>query len=128
VSTVRLPWGTAGLVAGAAGFGVAYGSSQFLGRRLTPFDAVAELVIDLTPGSFSHWFIERFGTSDKFVLGLIIAVLTVALLFAAGRLAAAAWWAPLPVYAALGGLAAVAALTRDDSALDDGRRRTTTST
>jgi DMSO/TMAO reductase YedYZ molybdopterin-dependent catalytic subunit len=119
VSTVRLPWGTAGLVAGAAGFGVAYGSSQFLGRRLTPFDAVAELVIDLTPGSFSHWFIERFGTSDKFVLGLIIAVLTVALLFAAGRLAAAAWWAPLPVYAALGGLAAVAALTRDDSALDD---------
>lgn len=119
MSTVRLPWGTAGLVAGAAGFGVAYGSSQFLGRRLTPFDAVAELVIDLTPGSFSHWFIERFGTSDKFVLGLIITVLTVALLFAAGRLAASAWWAPLPVYAVLGGIAAVAALTRDDSALDD---------
>ncbi len=119
MSTVRLPWGAAGLVAGAAGFGVAYGSAQFLGRRFTPFDAVAEAVIDLTPGSFSHWFIERFGTSDKFVLGLIIALLTTALLFAAGRLAASAWWAPLPVYAALGGLAAAAALTREDSALDD---------
>lgn len=119
MSTVRLPWGAAGLVAGVAGFGVAYGAAQFLGRRLTPFDAVAELVIALTPGSFSHWFIERFGTSDKFVLGLIIAAFTVGLLFAAGRLAASSWWAPLPLYAALGGIAAVAALTREDSALDD---------
>lgn len=119
MSSVRLSWGTAGLVAGLAGFGVASGTARYLGRRLTPFDAVAELVIDLTPGAVSHWVIDLVGTWDKPLLGLIIAVITLVLFLVAGRLAARAWWAPLPLYAALGGFAAVAALTRVDARLAD---------
>lgn len=119
MSTVRLSWGTAGVVAGLAGLGVASGATHYLGRRLTPYDAVAELVIDLTPGPVAHWVIELVGTWDKPLLGLIIGIVTLVLLLVAGRLAARAWWAPLPLYVALGGFAAVAALTRDDARLAD---------
>jgi DMSO/TMAO reductase YedYZ molybdopterin-dependent catalytic subunit len=116
---VRLSWGTAGLVAGLAGLGMAHGTTHYLGRRLTPYDAVAELVIELTPGSVSHWVIERVGALDKLLLGVAVAVVALILFLAAGRLAARAWWAPLPLYVALGGFAAVAALTREDSTQAD---------
>ncbi|MDO7867779.1 molybdopterin-dependent oxidoreductase [Nocardioides jiangxiensis] len=119
MSRVRLSWGTAGLVAGLAGLGVSYGAAQYLGRRLSPFDAVAELVISLTPGPVSHWFIQRVGTWDRTILGIVIAVVALLALLAAGRLAERSWWAPLPVYAVLGGIAATAALTREDSRIDD---------
>ncbi|TCJ30302.1 molybdopterin-dependent oxidoreductase [Nocardioides jejuensis] len=119
MSRVRLSWGAAGLVAGLAGFGVSYGATQYLGRRLSPFDAVAELVISLTPGPVSHWFIQRVGTHDKAILGVIIALVTIVVLLSAGRLAARAWWAPLPAFGFLGAVAAVAALTREDSKIDD---------
>ncbi|RJS46300.1 molybdopterin-dependent oxidoreductase [Nocardioides cavernaquae] len=119
MSNARMSWGTAGLVAGFAGLAVSHGTAHYLGRRLTPFDAVAELVIDVTPGSVAHWFIELVGTLDKPLLGLIIAAIMCLLFLAAGRLAARAWWAPLPLYAAMGGFALLATLTRDDATRTD---------
>jgi DMSO/TMAO reductase YedYZ molybdopterin-dependent catalytic subunit len=119
MSNARMSWGTAGLVAGFAGLAVSHGTAHYLGRRLTPFDAVAELVIDVTPGSVAHWFIELVGQWDKPLLGLMIAIVMSLLFVAAGRLAARAWWAPLPLYAAMGGFALTAALTRDDATRTD---------
>jgi DMSO/TMAO reductase YedYZ molybdopterin-dependent catalytic subunit len=119
MSNARMSWGTAGLVAGFAGLAVSHGTAHYLGRRLTPFDAVAELVIDVTPGSVSHWFIELVGTYDKPLLGLMVGLVMSVLFVTAGRLAARAWWAPTPLYAAMGGFALLAALTRDDATRTD---------
>jgi DMSO/TMAO reductase YedYZ molybdopterin-dependent catalytic subunit len=119
MSNARMSWGTAGLVAGFAGLAVSHGAAHYLGRRLTPFDAVAELVIALTPGSVSHWIIDLVGTWDKTLLGVIIAIGMSLFFLAAGRLAARAWWAPTPLYLAIGGIALTAALTRDDSTTYD---------
>ncbi len=117
--TVRLSWGAAGLVAGLVGLGVAHGTSHYLGRRLTPFDAIAELVIDLTPGSVTHFIIERFGSADKAFLGLMVFLIALAFFWGAGRLAANGWWAPLPLFVALGGFGALAALTREGATTSD---------
>jgi DMSO/TMAO reductase YedYZ molybdopterin-dependent catalytic subunit len=119
MSNARMSWGTAGLVAGFAGLAVSDGVANYLGRRLTPFDAVAELIINVAPGSVSHWFIELVGRYDKLLLGIFVAIGMSLLFVAAGRLAARAWWAPAPLYAAMGGFALLAVLTRDDATRTD---------
>ena len=50
MTTPRVSWGTAGILAGLAGLAVSHAATRLLGVRLTPMESVAELVIRLTPG------------------------------------------------------------------------------
>ena len=72
MTTPRVSWGTAGILAGLAGLAVSHAATRLLGVRLTPMEAVAELVIGHTPGPVAHWVIDLIGTKDKPLLLLIV--------------------------------------------------------
>jgi DMSO/TMAO reductase YedYZ molybdopterin-dependent catalytic subunit len=112
MTTPRVSWGTAGIIAGLSGLAVSHGTTHLLGRRLTPFNAVAEFVIEHTPGPIAHWIIDLIGNKDKPLLRALIAVTMLVFFLAAGRLAERAWWAPLLTYLGLGAFAGYAAVSR----------------
>src|SRR5262245_65221941 len=74
----------------------------------SPVIAVADLVVEVTPGPVAHFLIQRVGHLDKPLLLLGI-FLVLGVVFAwAGRLARRTWWAPAVVYGALTVIGAVA--------------------
>ena len=103
----RWAWPLAGLVAGLAGLATSYFVATLLAVRDSPVVAVAELVVQLSPGALVEWAIQRLGHLDKVALvGGILLFLGLA--FAGiGWLAARWWWLAV---AALAGLAAVGVL------------------
>jgi DMSO/TMAO reductase YedYZ molybdopterin-dependent catalytic subunit len=107
VRTFRGAWSLAGVVAGAAGLAASYFVAMALSVR-SPVIAVADLVVEVTPGGVAHFLIQRVGHLDKplLLLGLFVVL---AVVFAwAGRLARRTWWAPAIVYGALTVVGAVA--------------------
>jgi DMSO/TMAO reductase YedYZ molybdopterin-dependent catalytic subunit len=108
VSTHRWAWPVSGLVAGLAGLATSYFVATLLAVRDTPFVAVAETVIQLSPGTLVEWGIQQLGVWDKPVLiGGILLVL--ALAFAAiGALAARHRWAALVGWVLLAGIGVAA--------------------
>ena len=110
----RLSWGMAGLVAGLAGLAVGHAATRMLGVRLTPLEAVAELVIQHTPGPVAHWVIELVGTKDKPLLILLVTLGMLAFMLGAGRLAEQSWWAPILLYLFMGAVALYAVVDGDD--------------
>jgi DMSO/TMAO reductase YedYZ molybdopterin-dependent catalytic subunit len=114
MTTPRLSWGMAGLVAGLAGLAVGHATTRMLGVRLTPLESVAELVIRHTPGAVAHWVIDLVGTKDKPLLILLVTLGMLAFMLGAGRLAERAWWAPILLYLFMGGVAIVAVVDGDD--------------
>src|SRR3954447_25576582 len=109
VKSFRGAWSLAGLAAGAAGLATSYFVAMAMTLRDSPVVAVAQLVIELTPGWLAHYLIEQVGHLDKPLLltGILVAL---AVVFAwAGRLARRSWWAPMVVYAVLAGISLVAA-------------------
>jgi DMSO/TMAO reductase YedYZ molybdopterin-dependent catalytic subunit len=112
----RVSWGTAGIIAGLAGLLVSHAATMFLTPlRDTPLVAVAELVIKYTPGAVSHWVIELVGTMDKPILLLLVSLVMLVFMLAAGRLAERSWWAPILVYLFMGGVGVWAVLARSDA-------------
>jgi DMSO/TMAO reductase YedYZ molybdopterin-dependent catalytic subunit len=108
MGTVRGSWSLAGLAAGAAGLATSYATANVMAVRSSPVVAVAELVIQLTPGEVVEEAIAVLGFQDKTVL-LTGILLTLAVAFAwAGRLAARHWWAPTVLFAVLAGIGVVA--------------------
>lgn len=90
--TSRAWWLVAGVVAGALGLAVSYAAAGLLRVRESPVVAVAEGVIDLTPGPVADWAIDTFGAADKTVL-LIGLFLVLTLVFALiGWVARRRWW------------------------------------
>ncbi len=79
----------------------------------TPLIAVAETVIDHTPGPVARWAIEVFEALDKPILLTIVILIMLAFFLTAGRLAEKSWWAPLPVWLGLGGAGLYAVLSRE---------------
>lgn len=101
-------WALAGLVAGAVGLATSYAVASLMAVRSSPVVAVAELIIQITPGEVVEQSISVLGFHDKTVLiGGIFVVL--GLLFAwAGLLAARSWWAPILVFGVLAGVGVAA--------------------
>jgi DMSO/TMAO reductase YedYZ molybdopterin-dependent catalytic subunit len=107
----------AGLLAGATGLAVSLAATALLRERLTPPDAVAEAVIDATPGKAVKALIDLLGRWDKPLL-IVGVVAVLALLSAvAGLLARRRAWHGQLVFVVMGALAAAAVLTRPQSTL-----------
>lgn len=104
MKTFRGAWSLAGLVAGGAGLATSYVVANLLAIRDSPVVAVAELVIQITPGAVVEEAIGTLGAADKpLLVGGIFVFLGLGFAWA-GRLAARAWWWGALL---LGGLAGV---------------------
>jgi DMSO/TMAO reductase YedYZ molybdopterin-dependent catalytic subunit len=103
-------------VAGLAGLATSYFLATLLGIRDSPVVAVAELVVQLSPGQVVEWAIQRLGHYDKPVLiGGILLLL--ALAFAAiGSLAARRWSLALAGFGALAGVGVLAVALSETTA------------
>lgn len=108
VSTSRTPWVGAGILAGFAGLATSYAVATVLGIRESPVVAVAELVIQLTPGPVVELAIGVAGQADKpaLVTGVLVALLGCFAL--AGLLARSSRWQPIAVWTLLAGIGLVA--------------------
>jgi DMSO/TMAO reductase YedYZ molybdopterin-dependent catalytic subunit len=71
VAAPRLPWHVAALV-GIVGVGAAIAAGQlvagFVGTDASPYLAVGDAVVDMTPGWLKDFAVSNFGTNDKLVL------------------------------------------------------------
>jgi DMSO/TMAO reductase YedYZ molybdopterin-dependent catalytic subunit len=105
----------AGLVAGLAGLAVSLLVTALLGIRAAPHVAVAEGVIETTPGGLAELLISIVGQYDKplLVLGVTAALLGLSAL--AGLLAARSMLAANGIFVAMGAIGAVALWTRSGS-------------
>ncbi|WP_432477592.1 molybdopterin-dependent oxidoreductase [Nocardioides sp. GXQ0305] len=103
----RWAWPLAGLVAGFAGLAASYFVATLLGVRHSPVVAVAELVIQVSPGAVVEWAIQRLGHYDKpLLVGGILVLLALAFCGIGWIAARSRGWALV----AFGGLAVVGVL------------------
>ncbi len=110
--TSRSWWWLSGVVVGTLGLATSYLAAGLLRVRESPAVAVAEGVINLTPGSIARWAIETFGTRDKAVL-LVGMFVILAIAFAAlGRAARTRWWYTVIGYVALAVVAGIAVVAK----------------
>ena len=110
--TFRGAWPLAGLVAGFAGLATSYLVATAMSIRESPVVAVAELVIEYTPGDVAERAIALLGFWDKpaLVLGIL---LVLGIVFAyAGRLARTSWSGALIVFGVLAAAGAAAVALR----------------
>ncbi|CAA9345018.1 MAG: probable sulfite oxidase [uncultured Nocardioidaceae bacterium] len=111
-SAGRLPHALAGVVAGVAGIAVSHALTMLLNVRATPLVAVAEAIIEVTPGALAEGLIQLVGQYDK---PLLIAGVTLGLLglsALAGVLGSRSLAPANLVFLAMGAVAAVAVATR----------------
>jgi DMSO/TMAO reductase YedYZ molybdopterin-dependent catalytic subunit len=99
-------------VAGALGMAASYLVAGLIRVRESPAVAVAEGIIELTPGALAEWAIQTFGTRDKTVL-LMGIFLFLAVVFALlGRLARTRWWFSVAGFTVLAVIGAIAVLAK----------------
>ena len=101
-----------GLVAGFAGLGAGMLLAAFIEPESSPPLAVGAAVVDLTPEPVKQWAINIFGSADKLFLVIVVGLVAAAICAAAGVVSR---WSPRPgavVLGVLGGICAIAALTR----------------
>lgn len=108
-----------GVVSAFAGLAVAELAAVAVRPEAAPLTAVGGAVVDRTPAAVKEWAIRSFGTSDKLVLALGIAVVLALLAAATGVLAVRRLRAGLALAAAVGVLGAVAALGRPEASWRD---------
>ncbi|MBX6752067.1 MAG: molybdopterin-dependent oxidoreductase [Micromonosporaceae bacterium] len=108
----------AGVAAVAAGLGVGEVVAAIVDPRSSPLVAVGGLVIDRVPESGKDLAIRLFGTNDKLALQVGTVVLLNLICAALGVLARRRRWVGFAGFAALGGLAIVAALTRAGASVE----------
>ncbi|NYE37064.1 DMSO/TMAO reductase YedYZ molybdopterin-dependent catalytic subunit [Nocardioides cavernae] len=112
MTTRRPPWALAGVLAGLAGLATSYATAMVLTIRESPVVAVAEGVIELTPGPVAERAIALLGHFDKPVLVGGVLVLLLACFAWAGVLARRGWWRPILVWAVLAGIGLAAVLAQ----------------
>jgi DMSO/TMAO reductase YedYZ molybdopterin-dependent catalytic subunit len=109
----------AGVLAGTAGLAVSLVVTSLLRLRLTPANAVAEAVIELTPGKIALELIHLFGRWDKPLLLAGVLVGLVVLSAVAGLLSARSRWLGPLLFLAMAVVAAAAAVSRPGAASTD---------
>ena len=109
----------AGLVAGLAGIAVSHAVTMLLTIRATPLLAVAEAIIEITPGSVAEGLIRLVGQYDKplLIVGVTIGLLAVSAL--AGVVARRSQVVAQLIFVAMGVVAFVAVQTRPGSSVYD---------
>ncbi|QBX54815.1 oxidoreductase [Nocardioides seonyuensis] len=110
MSTSRMPWVAAGIVAGLAGLATSYAAAMVLTIRASPFVAVADLVVRHAPGSVTERAIDLLGSADKPVLVIGMLALLLGAFAWAGLLARGSWWKPVILWFVLAGVGLVAVL------------------
>ncbi|UFU01589.1 molybdopterin-dependent oxidoreductase [Ruania suaedae] len=106
----------AGVLAGGTFFAVGWLVGILTDPPAAPHRALGATVVDLSPTWLKDFAIETFGTADKLVLFLAIAVVATALAAGIGVLAGRRPVAGMLAVLVLGGVCAVAALGRPDTA------------
>jgi DMSO/TMAO reductase YedYZ molybdopterin-dependent catalytic subunit len=109
----------AGLVAGLAGIAVSHALTMLLTIRATPLLAVAEAVIEITPGPLAESLIQVVGQYDKPILIVGVTLAVLALSAWAGALTQRGQGAAIAVFAAMGAVGAAAVWTRPEANLYD---------
>ncbi len=109
----------AGVLAGTAGLAVSLAVTSLLRLRLTPANAVAEAVIEITPGKIALELIHLVGRWDKPLLlaGVLVGLLVLSA--TAGLLSLRSRWLGPALFLAMAVVAAAAALTRSGAASAD---------
>lgn len=107
------PTKTRDAAAGAVAAGLGLGASELLaglvGSFPSLFEALGVWVIDVSPTPLKNFAIEVFGTADKLVLLISIAVVTLLIGAAVGIFARKRFWLAVIVFGGFGVVAAVAA-------------------
>ena len=109
----------AGLVAGVAGIAVSHTVTMLLTIRATPLLAVAEAIIEITPGRLAEGLIALVGQYDKPLLIVGVSLGVLALSAWAGVLSARSRVLPMLVFLAMGAIAVAAVWTRPGSSVYD---------
>ncbi|MGH3369790.1 MAG: hypothetical protein ACRDPR_07295, partial [Nocardioidaceae bacterium] len=102
----------AGLVAGLAGIAVSHAVTMVLTIRATPLLAVAEAVVEITPGPLAESLIQVVGQYDKPLLIIGVTLGLLGLSAWAGALSPRGQAFPIAVFVLMGALGAAAAGTR----------------
>lgn len=110
--TSRGWWWLSGVVVGAVGLATSYLVAGLLRVRESPAVAVAEGVIDLTPGAVARWAIDTFGTRDKAVLLIGMFVILTIVFAVLGRVARTRWWVTVLGYIVLAVVAGIAVVAK----------------
>lgn len=103
-----------GVVSVLAALAAGHFVAGFVGPTASPYLAVGNTFIDLTPTWLKNFAVETFGTWDKFVLLLSMALVILLVAVAAGLLSRRKSWPGLVMAGALGVAALAAVLTRPD--------------
>jgi DMSO/TMAO reductase YedYZ molybdopterin-dependent catalytic subunit len=109
----------AGLLTGALGLAVSEVAAALLRQRLTPRTAVAEAVVEGTPGRVAVTLVHLVGRWDKPLLLTGVLLVLAALSAAAGVVSRGGLWRGRLLFLALAGLAAAAVLTRSGTGAAD---------
>jgi DMSO/TMAO reductase YedYZ molybdopterin-dependent catalytic subunit len=112
VRTSRSWWWLSGVFVGALGLAISYLAAGLLRVRESPAVAVAEGVIDLTPGAVARWAIETFGTNDKTILLIGMFVILAVIFAVLGREARTRWWVTVIGYVVLAVVAGIAVVAK----------------
>jgi DMSO/TMAO reductase YedYZ molybdopterin-dependent catalytic subunit len=115
VSNRRPRLALAGLLTGFAGTATSLAATAVLNQRATPVAAVAEAVVEHTPGRVAEAAISVVGTWDKPLLlaGVVLALVVLSAL--AGVLAGRNTLLGIAVFLAMGAVAALSALSRPNA-------------
>jgi DMSO/TMAO reductase YedYZ molybdopterin-dependent catalytic subunit len=111
-SRSRAELALAGVLAGAAGLAVSLAVTSLLRLRLTPPNAVAEAVVEGTPGKVALELVHLVGRWDKPLLLAGVFTGLVALSAVAGMLTARSGWLGPGVFLVMAVLAGAAVMTR----------------
>lgn len=109
----------AGLVVGLAGIAVSHAVTILLGLRAAPLLAVAEAIIEITPGPLAETLIRLVGQYDKPILIVGVTIGVLALSAWAGLLARRSSVRPVAVFLAMGVVGAAATVTRPEASAYD---------
>ena len=105
----------AGLVTGLAGVAVAHALTTVMGLRATPVVAVAEVVVEITPGGLAEALIQLVGQWDKPLLIVGVTLALLALSAWAGALAGRRVALGHALFGAMGAAALAATVTRPEA-------------
>ncbi|TKG73645.1 molybdopterin-dependent oxidoreductase [Prauserella endophytica] len=103
-----------GLLGLAAALAAGHLVAAFVGRNASPYLAVGNSAIDLTPTWLKDWAVRTFGTADKLVLLSGMAVVLVAVAAGAGLLSRRSPLAGTVVIGVFGVLGGIAVFARPD--------------
>ena len=110
--TSRSWWWLSGVFVGGLGLATSYLVAGLLRIRESPAVAVAEGVIDLTPGPVAKWAIDTFQTRDKQVLLLGMFIILTIVFAVLGRVGRSRWWITVAGFAVLGVIAGIAVVAK----------------